>query len=104
MVKSIDNPNNLPKLNSKSYKNATKMVRSNTFAVRRLKTLLVRVLTRIDKITIYLGDEELEAKELKTNISLLSNLIGVKKQISSEIKELEGNQENSKACISDLLQ
>ncbi len=45
----------LPKLNSASYKNARKMIEDVNFAKKRLKTLLIRILTRIDKITIYLG-------------------------------------------------
>lgn len=103
MVKTFSNPKNRPTLNSLSYRNARKMVNNKKFSIKRLKTLLLRILTRIDKITIYLGDEELEEKELKTKISLLSNLIGVKKQVVTEIKEIEGNQENDTLAISDIL-
>lgn len=98
-----ENPKNLPKLNSSSYKIARKSVIDNKTAAKRLKTLLIRIITRIDKITIFLGQEELDDKELKTKISLLSQLIGVKKQVSSEIKELEGKGEKNTSSLSDIL-
>lgn len=79
------------------------MIDDNKSAKRRLKTLLIRILTRIDKITIFLGQEELEDKELKTKISLLSQLIGVKKQIILEIRELEGKREKTTSSLSDIL-
>jgi len=88
-----------PQLKSLSYKNARKFVSDNKFAIKRSKTLLIRVITRIDKITLYLGNEELMDKELKTKISLLSQLIGVKKQLVSEIKELEAKEPKSKQTI-----
>ncbi len=104
-VKSLEiyNPKNLPTLHSTSYKTARKMVKSKDYAVKRLKTLLIRILTRIDKVTIFLGQEEIEAKHLKTQISLLSQLIGVKKQVAQEIKELDSKVDKRESSLSDIL-
>lgn len=93
---------NLPTLKSASYKTARKIVKDKKYAHKRLQTLLVRILVRIDKITIFLGDEELDEKELKNKISLLSQLIGVKKQINSEIKELEEKSEKTSLGLGDI--
>jgi len=93
----------VPTLKSASYKYAKKSLIDKKYAIRRLTLLLKRVMTRIEKITIYLGEEDLEDKELKTKISLLSQLIGVKKQVISEIKELEGRTEKTSRSLGDIL-
>jgi hypothetical protein len=93
----------LPTLKSASYKYAKKSLKDKTYAVKRLTLLLKRVMTRIEKITIYLGEEDLNDKELKTKISLLSQLIGVKKQVMLEIKELEGKTQKTSSNLSDIL-
>ena len=93
----------LPTLKSGSYKNARKSLDSNAFHIKRTKTLLKRVMTRIEKINLYLGQEELGDKELKAKISLLSQLLGVKKQLLLEIKELAAIPENSSSSLSDIL-
>ncbi len=98
-----ENPKNKPTLKSSSYMIARKSVKDNKFSAKRLKTLLIRIITRIDKITIFLGEEELEDKELKTKISLLSQLIGVKKQVTAEIKELNAEPQNKTQALSDIL-
>lgn len=77
-------------LNSPSYRNALKCGKNKTFAVKRLNLLLTRIVTRIDKITIYLNQEELSDKEIKSKIGLLSSLFEVKKKIKSEMKETTG--------------
>ena len=101
--KEKDNPRNLPTLHSSSYKTARKMVKSKDYSIKRLNTLLIRILTRIDKVTIFLGQDKMEAKHLKTQISLLSQLLGVKKQVSLEIKELEAGNEKRGSSLSDIL-
>lgn len=92
----------MPKLTSCSYKTANKIIKDKDYAKKRFKTLLIRVLTRIDKITIYLGNDELGDKELKTKISLLSQLLGVKKLVSSEIKELDSKGQNNNPSLRNL--
>jgi hypothetical protein len=92
-----------PKLNSTSYKNARKMLESQAFEIKRSKTLLIRILTRIDKINVFLGTEDIGDKILKTKISLLSQLLGVAKTLKAEIKSLEGKTENSKDNLTDIL-
>ncbi len=82
-------------LNSPSYRNALKCGKNKVFAVKRLNLLLTRIVTRIDKITIYLNQEELSDKEIKSKIGLLSSLFEVKKKIKSEMKETTGETDTS---------
>ena len=93
----------MSKLNSTPYQNALKSVNNPKKAAKRVKVLLIRVITRIEKITVYLGEEDLGDKELKTKISLLSQLIGVKKQLISEMKELDGKTEKVTSSLGDIL-
>jgi hypothetical protein len=90
-------------LNSNGYKYARKSQKDLTFKIKRLKLLHLRILTRIEKINIYLGNEGLGDKELKTKLSLLSQLIGVKKQVAAEIKELGTGNVKGESSIGDIL-
>jgi len=93
----------LPTLKSTSYKNAKKSKKDSAYHIKRSGLLLTRIMTRVEKITIYLGEEDLGDKELKAKISLLSQLIGVKKQVIAEIKELEGRTEKTETSLGDIL-
>lgn len=85
----------MTKLNSSSYRNSLKSMKNQKTAIKRTNLLLMRILVRIDKITIYLNCEDLPDKELKSKISLLSSLLEVKKKLKSEIKELLGEADTS---------
>ncbi len=90
-------------LTSKAYKDARKIVKDKGYATKRLKLLFVRVLTRIEKITIYLGEDEISDKDLKMKISLLSTLLEVKKKIKIELKELLGEGEKPEEDLGNIL-
>lgn len=92
-----------PKLNSQEYVNARKSIRDNKAHLKRLDVLLGRVMTRIEKITSFLREDYLGDKELKSKISLLSQLLGVKKQIKAEIKTLIVKPQNKESNLGDLL-
>ena len=91
------------KLNSQEYVNARKSIKDRTKHLKRLEVLLGRIMTRIEKINSFLREDDLEDKELKSKISLLSQLLGVKKQIKSEIKSLDSKQQNKGLNIGDIL-
>jgi len=92
-----------PKLNSQEYRNATLSIKNTKKYLRRLEILLIRITTRIEKINSFLREDDLEDKELKSKISLLAQLLGVKKQIKLEIKSLGVEPTNSNSSLGDIL-
>ena len=90
-------------LTSKAYKDARKVIKDKEYAIKRLKLLFVRVLTRIEKITIYLGEDEISDKDLKMKISLLSTLLEVKKKIKIELKNINSNTEKAEGDLGNIL-
>lgn len=90
-------------LNSNGYKYARKAEKDFNFKIKRLKLLLLRISTRIEKINIYLGYEDLKDKEVKEKISLLSSLLEVKKKVNSEIKELTAKDNKSESSLSNII-
>lgn len=89
-------------LKSPAAQFARKGVKSKSYSVKRLSLLLVRIITRIEKITIFLGQEDVGDKELKSKITLLSSLFEVKKKIKLELKELEGDVSKTEGLFDNL--
>lgn len=87
-------------LKSPAAQFARKGIKSKSYSVNRLSLLLVRIITRIEKITIYLGQEDVSDKDLKSKIALLSSLLEVKKKVKSEIKELTSETDTSENLFS----
>ena len=92
----------MTKLNSPSYRNALKSMKSQTHALKRTNSLLTRVLTRIYLISVYLNSDNLEDKELKSKVSLLSSLLEVKKKLKAEIKELSQDSNKTEDLFDNL--
>lgn len=90
-------------LTSKAYQDARKSVKNQDYAIKRLKLLFVRILTRIERITIFLREDDIDLKDLKSKISLLSSLLEVKKKIRFELKELDPNTDKSNRDLGELL-
>jgi len=84
-------------LKSKAYANARKILRNPVFASERLLLLLVRVITRREKVSIFLGNDDIDSKEEKTMFSLLSAILDAEKKIKAELKECipEGEKERN---------
>ncbi len=91
-------------LKSKAYKDAVRAVKDKDYAVKRLKLLFVRVLTRIERITIFLREDEIPHKTLKDKISLLSSLLEVKKKIRVELKDLESDSGKQTKTLGKILE
>lgn len=94
---------NNPKMTSYAFQCAKRSVKDNKVALKRLNTLLIRILTRIEKISIFLGEEELDEKELKSKITLLSSLLTVKKQLNLDIKDLGSKDTKTSSSLKQLL-
>ncbi len=90
-------------LNSTAYKDARWSRDKPAYAFKRLRILFVRVLTQIEEVNIFLGKPIESDKTLKEKISLLSQLLDVKRKIKAELKELEGEAPKSGKTLSELL-
>ena len=93
----------MPKLKSTQYHRALKTLKSETFAIRRLKTLLLRIITRREKITDFLVQDWIDPKEEKARFSLLSSILDAEKKIKTELKELMSEKEKTSNTLGQIL-
>ncbi|HEA65092.1 MAG TPA: hypothetical protein ENI02_03010, partial [Candidatus Aminicenantes bacterium] len=70
------------------YQYAKRILKDKKFAISRNQMLLRRIQTRIELINIFLGEEDIQDKDVKSRISLLSSLLDVKRKLKVELREL----------------
>ena len=90
-------------LKHKAYQDARRTIKSQEYAIKRLRLLSIRILTRIERITICLGEDDISDKDLKMKISLLSTLLEVKKKIKIELKNINSNTEKAEGDLGNIL-
>ncbi|TET75435.1 MAG: hypothetical protein E3J56_00625 [Candidatus Aminicenantes bacterium] len=90
-------------LDSTAYNYAKKIFKDKKFATSRLFTLFRRVQTRIEKVTMFLGENDIEDVDLKFKISLLSSLLDVKRKLRAELKELSQDFGKGKDSLGEIL-
>lgn len=90
-------------LKSTAYSYAKRILKDKKFAVSRLFTLFRRIQTRIEEVTIFLGENEIQDDDLKFKISLLSSLLDVKRKLRGELKELSQDFGKGKDSLGEIL-
>jgi len=90
-------------LKGSAYQISNKMIRNSKFAFSRIMLLFRRIQSRIELINIFLGEPEIDDKLLKSKISLLSNLLDVKRKLKLELKELSLDSGKGKDQLSEIL-
>lgn len=89
--------------NSTAYQYAKRILKDKKFAVTRNLMLLRRIQTRIELVTIFLGQDDVEDKDVKPRISLLSSLLDVKRKLRTELRELAQDTGKGEDSLRELL-
>lgn len=93
----------LGKLSGAGYRSACKILKDSQFAKKRVLLLIKRVETRIQEISIFLSEPDVDDEILKAKISLLSSLLEVKKKLRRELETATSKAGKKDDSLSDLL-
>jgi len=83
---------------------ANNMVKDKKKSAFQLRALLVKVVTQIQRINVFLREEEIEDKELTSKINLLNRLLETKKKLEKELEKCQPKTKKGGSALGELLE